>query len=94
MFNAWAHPASAASEVVAKPGDHERHRAKVWAGGLLHLLVFYVVAGGIERLTGLNLYAGTLGLAGLLLLSIAVSVTATVLVERPYRVWYAARLGR
>lgn len=55
---------------------------------LLHLLVFYVTARGVEMLTGVNVYAHPAGLLGLLIFAIGVAVAAHHYAEKPYQRWY------
>lgn len=57
---------------------------------LLHLLVFSI-AGTLLRMTGVAPYGSTTALLALGALSIAVSVAATVWLERPYRAWTKGR---
>ena len=57
---------------------------------LLHLLVFSI-AGTLLRMTGIAPYGSTISMLGLGALSIAVSVAATLWLERPYRRWSRGR---
>lgn len=57
---------------------------------LLHLLVFSI-AGTLLRMAGIAPYGSLPAMLGLGALAVAVSVAATVLVERPYRAWTKGR---
>ena len=57
---------------------------------LIHLLVFSV-AGTLLRMAGVAPYGSVGVMLGLGALAIAVSVAATVWLERPYRAWTKGR---
>lgn len=57
---------------------------------LVHLLVFSV-AGTLLRMAGIEPYGSVRAMLGLAALSIAVSVAATLWLERPYRGWTKGR---
>jgi exopolysaccharide production protein ExoZ len=57
---------------------------------LLHLLVFSI-AGTLLRMAGIAPYGSVGLLLGLGVLSVAVSVAATLWLERPYRRWAKGR---
>lgn len=57
---------------------------------LVHLLVFSI-AGTLLRMAGVEPYGTVVAMLGLAALSIAVSVAATIWLERPYRAWAKGR---
>lgn len=88
-------PAAALVYGLAAAGWRMPNWAMVWGEAsyllyLLHLLVFSV-AGTILRKLGVDPYGSVAAMLALAALSIAVSVVATVWLERPYRRWTRAR---
>ena len=57
---------------------------------LVHLLVFSI-AGTLLRMAGVAPYGSLLSMLGLAVLATAVSVAATIWLERPYRAWTKGR---
>ena len=57
---------------------------------LVHLLVFSI-AGTLLRMAGIAPYGSLLSMLGLAVLATAVSVAATIWLERPYRAWTKGR---
>lgn len=57
---------------------------------LVHLLVFSI-AGTLLRMAGVSPYGSLLPMLGLAVLATAVSVAATIWLERPYRAWTKGR---
>jgi exopolysaccharide production protein ExoZ len=88
-------PAAAVVYGLAAGGWRVPNWAMVWGEAsyllyLLHLLVFSI-AGTLMRMAGIDTYASVAAMLFLGALSIAVSVAATLWLERPYRVWTKGR---